>query len=427
MKICLFEDEGVGLLAPLTLSRPAFDLLCGGASLLDHQRRCFAAPVAGALVRPAFRDLCRQTYPYMVVNDAAVLADDLTVLVNARWLPPRGRVAISATPSVALCDGQVAYVVLRPGTALYCAPETIDEWVCNWRSLLPSRATDGWMIDHPWDLIRYNGEVLSATFADQLTSERLSVDLPGCVVIGPRELLRIDPSARVEPLVVIDVTGGPVVIDRGAKVQAFSRIGGPTYIGPQCQVKGARISESTLGPLCKVGGEIESSILQGYSNKCHDGFLGHSYLGAWVNLGAGTQTSDLRNDYGTVSLTVAGEKVDSGLTKVGSFIGDHTKTGLGTLLNTGTVVGAFCNLLPGGGLLPKVIPSFCAYWQGRLRERQDLRDLPGLTATVMRRRGREPSDADRAFLRWLYLATAQQRRQVLAEAEQRAVRVGRGA
>src|SRR6185503_20580297 len=125
----------------------------------------------------------------------------------------------------------------------------------------------------------------------------------------------------------------------------------PCYVGPESWILGAKLRGGTVGPWCRVGGEVEASVVQGYSNKCHDGFLGHSYLGEWVNLGAGTQVSDLRHDYEAVTVPLGGERVNTGLTKVGCFIGDHTKTGLNTLINTGSVVGAFCQLLPTGGLL----------------------------------------------------------------------------
>ena len=131
---------------------------------------------------------------------------------------------------------------------------------------------------------------------------------------------------------------------------------------------GAKVRGGTIGPKCRIGGEVEASIVQGYANKYHDGFLGHSYIGAWVNLAAGTQTSDLRNDYGTIKVTVAGQRVSTGQTKVGSFIGDHSKTGLGALLNTGSVIGAFCNVLPSGSLLPQEVPSFCQVYFGQIRE-----------------------------------------------------------
>ena len=177
-----------------------------------------------------------------------------------------------------------------------------------------------------------------------------------------------------------------------------------------------------MGPNCRIGGELEASIVQGNSNKYHDGFVGHSYIGEWVNFGAGTQVSDLRNDYADVDVTVAGESVSTGLTKVGCFIGDHTKTGLGTLLNTGTNIGIFCNLLPAGRLLPKCLPSFSSWWNGALRDHSDLPRLLPTASEVMRRRGIAMTEIHAALYRGLCDQTAADRRRMLAEASQRPFR-----
>ena len=162
--------------------------------------------------------------------------------------------------------------------------------------------------------------------------------------------------------------------------------------------------------------------MHGFSNKYHDGFLGHSYVGEWVNLAAGSQISDLRNDYGIVQVTIAGERISTGLGKVGAFIGDHTKTGLGTLLNTGSIIGAFCNLLPSGSLLPTVLPSFCVVKNGVIQERRDLRQLTATAATVMGRRGQTMTGAHVDFMFSLYDQTAAERRTVIRENEVRRLR-----
>src|SRR5262249_53668386 len=195
-------------------------------------------------------------------------------------------------------------------------------------------------------------------------------------VVGPPERLRIDPTAHLDPMVVADTRGGPVVVAADAVVNAFTRLEGPCYVGPGTHVLGPKLRGGTpLRPNWRIGGEVEASIVQGHSNKYHDGFLGHSYIGEWVNLGAGTYNSDLRNDYGEVTVTVDGVPVATGSPKVGCFLGDHTKTGLGTLLNTGSNVGVFCNLLPSGTLLPKYVPSFASWWNGKLTDRAALDEL----------------------------------------------------
>jgi UDP-N-acetylglucosamine diphosphorylase/glucosamine-1-phosphate N-acetyltransferase len=241
----------------------------------------------------------------------------------------------------------------------------------------------------------------------------------GVVLVGPPDRLVIDPTARVEPLAFVDTTGGPVLIDAGAIVQAFSRLEGPCYVGPGTHVLAGRVRGSSLGPQCRIGGEVEASIVQGYSNKAHEGFLGHSYLGEWVNLGAGTYTSDLRNDYGPVTIFLSGKRVGTGLLKVGSFVGDHTKTSIGTLLNTGSMVGPFGQLVTPGVLLPRSLPAFCMVSQGRVVERTDLAEMFATAATAMDRRGQRWTETHAEFFLGLYERTAGERQQLLRDNELR--------
>jgi hypothetical protein len=361
MRVCLFEDRGALDLEPLTLTRPVFDLLCGLTPLAAKQSRFCPPGPRGVLVRPYLADLQQLASPALPVNDPGWLRGAPTVLVNGRWLPPSGSLLDTVT------------------AADLAAPCTVGD----------------------------------------TTAE---AGRPGLAVVGPRARLAIHPTARVDPLVVADTTRGPVVVEAEAVVTAFTRLEGPCCVGPRTQVHGAKIrAGTTLGPDCRVGGEVEASILHGHSNKYHDGFLGHAYVGSWVNLGAGTQNSDLRNDYGEVTVTVNGRRVPTGLTKVGCFLGDHVKSGLGTLLNTGTNVGAFCNLLP-GGLLPRYIPSFASWWDQALADRADLPALLRTAAEVMRRRNVAFTEAHAALYRTLFEQTAGRRRQAVREAEMKALR-----
>ncbi|HEY7428271.1 MAG TPA: putative sugar nucleotidyl transferase [Gemmataceae bacterium] len=428
MRVCLFEDRGALDLEPLSLTRPVFELLCGLTSLAAKQSRFFPPGPRGILIRPHLADLYRLHSAELPVNDLAWLRAGPTILINGRWLPPSIPLppAELTGPCVALVDDEIAFAVIKPEHLTDCSPHTLDDCLAAWKTTLPHRPSGGRLVRYLWELVQDNGEQILADWqtagAPFEAEAGVSTDRPGLAVVGPRDRVLIHPSARLDPMVVADTTHGPVVIDRGAVVAAFTRLEGPCSIGPRTQVHGAKVrAGTTLGPDCRIGGEIECSIVQGHSNKYHDGFLGHAYLGEWVNLGAGTHNSDLRNDYGEITMTVNGRRVRTGLTKVGCFLGDHTKTGLGALLNTGTNTGVFCNLLP-GGLLPKYVPSFASWWDGVLTDRAELTALLRTAAEVMRRRHVVFTEAHAALYRTLFEQTAAERRRAVRDAELRKLR-----
>ena len=422
MRVCLFE-EGAEQLEPLSLTRPVFDLHCGMTTLGQKQLRGFTASEWGALVRPALEELLRGQRTHVAVNDGAWLQRDDLMLVNGRWLPPRGKLHTPAASCIGKAGDGVAFVFLKkadvPATVTF---EQLPELLDHWQTALEERPVGGRLVNYPWDLVELNAAEIHRDYESFAPQTELAAPAT-LAVLGPRTQLWVAPSAKVEPMVVADTTHGPVIIDEDATVAAFTRLEGPCYVGPGSQVFGAKIRAGTsLGPHCRVGGEVEASILHGYSNKHHDGFLGHSYVGEWVNLGAGTHNSDLRNDYGEITVTLNGVPTRTGVNKVGCFLGDHTKTGLGTLLNTGTNVGAFCNLLPAGRLAPKYVPSFTSWWNGSLAEAFTLEQLLATAEIAMQRRGVTLTDAHRTLYSRLMEETAGERRRALRESEQRRLR-----
>ena len=178
-----------------------------------------------------------------------------------------------------------------------------------------------------------------------------------------RSDVHIGRGSRIQPGTVLDAESGPIFVGRNVKIFPQATIIGPASIGDGSVVKaGAQIHGSTsIGPVCKVGGEIEHSVIHGFSNKQHHGFLGHSYVGAWVNMGAGTTTSDLKSNYGSVRVSLGGEPVETGQQFVGLIFGDHSKTAINSMFNAGTVVGVSSNIF-GDGFPPKYVPSFS--WGG---------------------------------------------------------------
>jgi UDP-N-acetylglucosamine diphosphorylase/glucosamine-1-phosphate N-acetyltransferase len=426
MRVCLYEDRGAAGLEPLSLTRPVFDLLCGSAPLADQQARAFPGAEVGLLVRPELADVVRQERPGVPVNDPDWLRAGPVVLVNGRWLPPLPAPARElAGPCVGVCGDEVAFAAVEP----HHLADDLEDCLDSLRGALPVVLAGGVVVRHLWELVALNPQRLCDEFG-QTPPDRVGPweqtggwRPVGTALIGPAERLRIDPLAAVDPLVAFDTTRGPVTVAAGAAVQAFSRLEGPCHVGPGSQVLGARLrGGTTLGPCCRVGGEVEGSIVQGCSNKYHDGFLGHSYVGSWVNFGAGSQASDLRHDYGPVSVCVGGEWVVTGQAKVGCFVGDHAKIGLGCLLNTGTHVGAFGQVLPAGRFAPRYVPPFGTTAFDRLAERADV-DAALLTAgAVMTRRGRALTPALAALYRRLHAATAGERRRAVREADRRRLR-----
>jgi UDP-N-acetylglucosamine diphosphorylase / glucose-1-phosphate thymidylyltransferase / UDP-N-acetylgalactosamine diphosphorylase / glucosamine-1-phosphate N-acetyltransferase / galactosamine-1-phosphate N-acetyltransferase len=422
MRLCTFEDARVVALEPLASPRPAFDLRCGLTTLLEKHVRAIRPTAVGAFVRPYLNRLTSQEHPYLTINESAWLLAGPIVLVNARWVPPPRFQLPNDGPFVAVQGDEVAYAVLAPDDLIDANPQNLDECLHQWRTRLYTRPAVGRITRNLWDLIEWNGEEIAADFPLMRRDEANGYPTT-LTLIGPSSSLWVHETARVDPFVVADTTNGPVIIDRDAVVTSFARLEGPCHIGPRTQVFGGNIRAGTsLGPNCRIGGEVSASIVLANSNKSHEGFLGHSYVGEWVNLGAGTHVSDLRNDYADVRVTLDGRTVDSGLRKVGAYIADHVKAGVGCKLNAGSVIGPFAQLLPCGQLTPKNVPGFCTVDHGRVIDGPDPQALFDAADRVTGARGEEFTTIHRAVFKGLFDRGASQRRTAIHEAELRRLR-----
>lgn len=402
MRICIYEDRRTADLEPLTLTRPASDLLCGLDSLGDKHARYFAAEVVGYLCRSRLAAHLRERDSQSPVNDPAWLRSAPTVLVNARWLPPTPaglrlapatRRLFASGPSIGTCAGELAFAVLDTRRLQAIAPNTLDDCLNDLAQSLPTRDVGGHLIGRPWDLIEHNSAQIERDFATTCNPTDVGHHPTGFAVVGPADRLYVHASAKIDPMVVADTSKGPVWIGPNTVVAAFTRLEGPCAIGAGTHLLGAKLrAGTTLGPQCRIGGEVECSIVQGFTNKYHDGFLGHSYVGEWVNLAAGTITGDLRFDYRPISMRHDDTPVPTGRMKLGSIIGDHSRTGLSVLLDCGTTIGAFASLLPTGQMAPREVPSFARVGPGGL-VRSDVDAVLQGSAIAMRRRGRELTPA----------------------------------
>ncbi|MGE3182855.1 MAG: putative sugar nucleotidyl transferase [Phycisphaerae bacterium] len=354
MNIGIFEDSGYRSLLPLTWLRPAFSLACGTDRLIDRIRRY----VPGKLARLWVRDALKTVTADLVEGDSPANDDDWW-LINSRALitdtlpdlPPESLWAIHGTVVAA----RVSSADISKITSLtFLDDAKFGEWASTFRSEPPPPQIR--LIQYPWDLIAANPEELRRQM--QHGGVRAGTVHGGAHLLN-EGLIHIAAGAVVKPGAVLDASDGPIHISEYATIEPNAVVQGPCFVGERAIVRPNAIirGDTSIGPVCKVGGEIEASVFWGYSNKQHDGFLGHSYVGPWVNLGAGTTTSDLKNTYGSIRALINGVGVETGLHFLGSIIGDHTKTGIGTILPTGCVIGVASNVFT-QNVVPRFVPSF---------------------------------------------------------------------
>lgn len=417
MRLAFFEDAAASGFAPIALTRPVCELVCGQFSLRERLIRFLDVHDWGAVIRPYLRETYAEEHPEAHINDSNWLASEPTLFVNSRWLPSPDAIAQLASVTeeqVGVVDGTIAFMVLEPIEAALLDDTEFDATLQQIAATKQAMDADGHIVSRPWDLVDLNSELLVADFRSRCECEDgwrspgatlESLD-PRVAVLGDAEDVHIDPTADIDPFVIIDARGGPVSIDAGVQLQAFTRVEGPCHIGFESQVVRANVKAgTTIGPVCRIGGEIEASIIHGFANKYHDGFLGHSYVCPWVNMGALTTNSDLKNDYSTVRVPLSGHPIESGSKKIGSFIGDHTKTALCSLFNTGSSIGVMTMILPGGELLPKHVPSFSRVWHGIIDDHVNLDASLETAGKAMERRNRDLTPAAERMLRHLYSQT----------------------
>ena len=264
-------------------------------------------------------------------------------------------------------------------------------------------------IEKLWHIFQYNAIELQTDF-DLLTAGRKSQVLSDTNLIMGSENIFVEEGAKLEGA-ILNATTGPIYIGKNAEVMEGSIVRGPFAMCEHSVLKmGAKIyGATTLGPYCKVGGEVNNSVLMSYSNKGHDGFLGNSVLGEWCNIGADTNNSNLKNNYAEVRLwsEQAGRFEKTGLQFCGLIMGDHSKCGINTMFNTGTIVGVSANIF-GAGFPRNFVPSFA--WGGSAG--YSTYQLPKVFETaekVMMRRGVPFDDTEKAILQQVFELTSEQR------------------
>lgn len=360
--MALYDDAHARRFEPFALTRPWSTMRVG--ALLVHERWHVASGAAArwALAGRGLRDFREPAAP---VAARGVLPTG-TLVVNSRCavgltpLPDAVPVVTCAGPDGAARVAAVRLTAPESVAAFEDGTLTLEALARRHHGRRRGVAVDGAWCDAVWDVVAVLGRLLAEDvprLARSLGCRPLGeggADAGG-LVVGAHPVW-MEAGATVEPLTVFDTSGGPILLRAGAHVQAFSRVSGPCYVGPASIISGGRVGGSAIGEVCKVNGEVSASVFLGHANKGHDGFVGHSVLGRWVNLGAGTTTSNLKNTYGPVSLWTPDGLRETDQQFLGTFFGDHVKTGIGLRLTTGCVLGAGANVVD--RMPPKVVAPF---------------------------------------------------------------------
>lgn len=382
MKLWLLEPEPEPGWAPFAGVRPVSELRAGAWRVRDRWARTTGLQAAGILGH-WLEHWCELDAPPVTEPQPV---DGPALVARADFAPAAAARLNAAGPRRVVHDGRAVAWRIPAG----------DRW----------RGTDDDGGDaEPIDGLRLRGAYTLVTALEQLLEADCASALggsdarpQGSVVFGEAAHVVLR-GARPEPGVVYDVRHGPIVLEEGVEVRHGTRLEGPLWAGPGTKLLGGHVRGSAFGPRCNVHGEVATSVFVGYANKSHDGFVGHSVLGHWVNLGAGTTTSNLKNTYGEIRLEPAGDRLPTGRTNLGTLFGDHAKTAIGTMLPTGTIVSAGASLF-GGAPVPKLVPPFA--WGNSGPERLDEAGFLRIAERVMPRRDVAFTPERRAALAAIY-------------------------
>jgi len=402
VKLYLFDDAIADGWAPFALTRPVGELRFGALLLRERIEAWSGLSVTGHLTRPWLSAYEEPGAP-PAVRPEALPQDGERLLLLSRFVPghePAGadldRVRQPGRPALLVADGQPVGCWLPPG-----APTPDRTWLAGPGDLPEGgeARVEGATLAAPWEIVERGDRALDRDIRRLAPASAPDIPddaLPDGVHLLGSEGLHLEAGVRLEPGVVLDARRGPIWLGRDVQVLAGSRLEGPLRAGAGSRLLGGPIGPLSAGPVSYLRGEVAHVHTLGWCNKAHEGHLGHALLGRWVNLGAGTTNSDLKNNYGSVRVGPPGRERDTGLLKLGCMLGDHVRTAIGTQLDTGSVVGPGANLF-GPGRPPRWVPAF-AWGFGEAATRYRREAFLDTAATVLGRRGEE---ATAGIRRWL--------------------------
>jgi UDP-N-acetylglucosamine diphosphorylase / glucose-1-phosphate thymidylyltransferase / UDP-N-acetylgalactosamine diphosphorylase / glucosamine-1-phosphate N-acetyltransferase / galactosamine-1-phosphate N-acetyltransferase len=401
MHVVIFEGQYWKSFGPLSLGRPVFMLSTGTSTLLEKQIRHLQPTRLTLWVRKEFeQQVLQRVVPKLgIPTQVNVSLDDEPALVVSGRTLHLSKFEYPGEPAAVIDEQNLIHAAFVQSPGL--APDDVIQRTDNWLKLLdmPRMPPQTRMVENLWDLIKWNEESLIEDSTRKRECHTIKLH-PGVHLVNDEDVC-MGRDVSVEPGCVIDASQGPVVLGERAVIGANSVLQGPCYIGPYSVLRPLTLIRpgTSVGMMSRVGGEISRSIIHGYSNKAHDGYLGDSYVGKWVNLGAGTTTSNKKNTHGEISVRIGEREVPTGRRFLGSLIGDHVKTGILTRLTTGSYVG-FCSQLAGSGIAPRFLPSF-SYWTDRGLEPYRMEKAIEVVQRTFARRDRPWSQIDEQIMRYV--------------------------
>jgi len=363
--ICIYEDEKYKQFLPLTHLRPVYLMRPGILPLYQRVEQHLGKKELTLLTRNQIAPLVAEQVPQCPVNSIS-RGDGAVLFLNGRIrnFGDLAKLVQDSKSCTSFVNGTDTVAVLFQPSVLGNLPSTAS-WQ-EYIDLYRSKAAEFTAVETSATLYNYCWEIMADIepaieqdfkFLGLQKESGTAVVHNGAYLINS-EQIHLGDGVEVMPGSVIDASGGSIFIGQNTEIESHAAVYGPSYIGPDSVVIAGKITASSIGNRCRVGGEVEESIFQSYVNKYHAGFIGHSYVGSWVNFGAMTTNSDLKNNYSNIRVDLNDKGIDTGSIKVGSFIGDHTKFGIGTLLNTGINIGVCCNIYGGTLVGEKEVPSF---------------------------------------------------------------------
>lgn len=410
MKIFVFEDDVYANLLPITYTRASFEIRIGSKTFLENIVEKLKPEKIVVSSRRFLEPVIKERYPYISIERE--ISEDVLIVNGLLYMGGKEielikNLLAEGRDKALIKDERLIAAKLSERILRKINQEMIQDVKFLEKYVEVESVEDIRLVSYPWDLVSYSPEILREELS---ISRNESLSIPsGVYVRGDEKLIYVDESSIIEPGTIIDVRNGPVYIGKNVEIESPSRIIGPCYVGDKSIIFGARIESSIIGEECRIGGEVAYSIVNKYSNKRHLGFLGHSYVGEWVNLGAGFTNSNLKNTYGEIRMNIGGRNINTGKIFLGCFIGDHARASIGTLVYTAKKIGVASHI---HGTVSEDVPSFTFYGRGLGLEliELDIESVLRSAKRMMARRGVSLKPVEEELLRKVYEETGSERR-----------------